>query len=78
MVDTGFQTRADNVHRLAAIYADDGRGGLKPATEAFDMPINDFTKAPPNHSPQFDIDEDQLPVGARSLAALAVDFLKRP
>lgn len=46
MVDTGFQTRADNVHRLAAIYADDGRGGLKPATEAFDMPINDFTRAP--------------------------------
>ena len=37
----------------------------------------DFTKAPPNHSPQFDIDEDQLPVGARSLAALAVDFLQR-
>ena len=46
MVDTGFQTRPDNVHRLAGIYADDGRGGLKPATEAFDMPINDFTRAP--------------------------------
>lgn len=38
----------------------------------------DFTKAPPNHSPLFDIDEDQMPVGARSLAALAVDFLQRP
>ena len=38
----------------------------------------DFAKAPPNHSPQFDIDEDQLPTGARSLAALAVDFLRRP
>ncbi|MBP6900024.1 MAG: amidohydrolase [Burkholderiaceae bacterium] len=38
----------------------------------------DFLKAPTNHSPQFDIDEDQLPVGARSLAALAVDFLRRP
>ena len=38
----------------------------------------DFNKAPPNHSPQFDIDEDQLPTGARSLAALAVDFLRRP
>lgn len=37
----------------------------------------DFAKAPPNHSPQFDIDEDQLPTGARSLAALAVDFLRR-
>ena len=34
--------------------------------------------ASPNHSPQFDIDEDQLPVGARTLAALAVDFLRRP
>ena len=38
----------------------------------------DFTKAPSNHSPLFDLDEDQLPVGARSLAALAVDFLQRP
>lgn len=37
----------------------------------------DFTKAAPNHSPLFDIDEAQLPVGARSLAALAVDFLQR-
>jgi CubicO group peptidase (beta-lactamase class C family) len=46
MIDTGFQTRPDNVHRLAAIYADDGQGGLKPATEAFDMPINDFTRPP--------------------------------
>ena len=33
--------------------------------------------AAPNHSPQFDIDERQLPVGARSLAALAWDFLLR-
>jgi amidohydrolase len=38
----------------------------------------EFTKAPPNHSALFDVDEDQFPVGARSLAALAVDFLKRP
>lgn len=37
----------------------------------------DFNKAPSNHSPLFDIDEDQLPVGARTLAALAVDFLQR-
>jgi CubicO group peptidase (beta-lactamase class C family) len=47
MVDTGFQTRPDNVHRLAAIYADDGAGGLKMATDAFDLPLNDFTQAPP-------------------------------
>ena len=46
MVDTGFQTRPDNVDRLAAIYADDGVGGLKAATEAFGMPIHDFTVAP--------------------------------
>ena len=32
----------------------------------------EFTKAPPNHSALFDVDEDQFPVGARSLAALAV------
>ena len=37
----------------------------------------DFKTAPSNHSPLFDIDEDQLPVGARTLAALAVDFLQR-
>jgi len=37
----------------------------------------EFAKAPPNHSALFDIDEDQLPNGARSLAALAVDFLQR-
>lgn len=36
------------------------------------------TTASPNHSPQFDIDEDQLAVGARTLAALAMDFLLRP
>ncbi|MDD0838760.1 amidohydrolase [Curvibacter sp. HBC61] len=37
----------------------------------------DFRTASPNHSPMFDIDEDQMPVGARTLAALAVDFLQR-
>lgn len=37
----------------------------------------DFKTAPPNHSALFDIDEDQMPVGARTLAALAVDFLQR-
>ena len=37
----------------------------------------EFAKAPPNHSALFDIDEDQLPTGVRSLAALAVDFLQR-
>ncbi|MES2834328.1 MAG: serine hydrolase domain-containing protein [Pseudomonadota bacterium] len=46
MADTGFQTRPDNVHRLAAIYRADGAGGLKEATTAFDMPINDYTRPP--------------------------------
>ena len=47
MVDAGFQTRPDNVHRLAAIYQGDDAGGLREATTAFGMPINDFTRAPP-------------------------------
>ena len=34
--------------------------------------------AAPNHSPKFDIDEESLAVGARTLAALAIDFLARP
>jgi CubicO group peptidase (beta-lactamase class C family) len=29
------------------MYADDGAGGLKEATVAFDFPINDFTQTPP-------------------------------
>ncbi|MFT4101180.1 MAG: amidohydrolase [Burkholderiaceae bacterium] len=31
----------------------------------------------PNHSPQFDFDEDAMPVGAKALAALALDELER-
>ena len=46
MVDTGFRTRPDNVHRLTALYAADGRGGLTEATTAFDLPVNDFTRPP--------------------------------
>jgi amidohydrolase len=34
--------------------------------------------APANHSPMFDFDEAALPVGARSLAVLALDFLAKP
>jgi amidohydrolase len=33
--------------------------------------------AAPNHSPQFDFDEGAMPVGVRSLAALALDYLAR-
>ena len=46
MVDTGFQVPADQVHRLAEMYCDDGAGGLKVAAEAFGMPINDYTRPP--------------------------------
>jgi metal-dependent amidase/aminoacylase/carboxypeptidase family protein len=35
----------------------------------------DLTKAAPNHSPAFFVDESALIVGVRSLAGLAVDYL---
>jgi amidohydrolase len=35
----------------------------------------DMNQAAPNHSPRFYVDESGLLPGARSLAALAVDFL---
>ena len=35
-------------------------------------------KAPSNHSPLFVVDESALPVGARALAVLAVEFLNNP
>ena len=38
---------------------------------------DDMAKAAPNHSPRFAIDESGLLQGARSLAALAVDFLSQ-
>jgi amidohydrolase len=37
----------------------------------------DMSKAAPNHSPRFFVDESGLLQGARSLAALAVDFLSQ-
>ncbi|RZJ30025.1 MAG: class A beta-lactamase-related serine hydrolase [Brevundimonas sp.] len=46
MVDTGFEVPADRLHRFAEMYCDDGAGGLKVAREAFDMPINDYTRPP--------------------------------
>ena len=42
--------------------------GITPKSE-------DMSKAPPNHSPRFYVDESGLILGARSLAALTVDFL---
>ena len=47
MVDTGFQTRDDGARRLAGIYADDGDGGLRPATDIFDVPIHAASAPPP-------------------------------
>lgn len=38
----------------------------------------DMSKAAPNHSPRFFVDESGLVQGVRSLAALAVDFLTMP
>jgi CubicO group peptidase (beta-lactamase class C family) len=46
MVDTGFHVPADQAHRLAEMYCDDGAGGLKVAANAFDLPINDYTRPP--------------------------------
>jgi len=40
-------------------------------------PDQEPAKAEPNHSPRFYIDEAGIILGARSLAALAVDFLKQ-
>jgi amidohydrolase len=37
----------------------------------------DMAKAEPNHSPRFFVDEGALEVGARALAAVAVDYLAR-
>ena len=34
--------------------------------------------AAPNHSPSFDFDEAMMPLGARAMAAMALDFLAKP
>ena len=46
MVDTGFETRADNQDRLVTFYQDDGQGGLREVTQVLGASINPFT-APP-------------------------------
>jgi amidohydrolase len=38
-------------------------------------PGTDHAAAPANHSPLFDVDERALPVGVRTLASLAADYL---
>lgn len=43
MVDTAFQISPEKAERLVTLYADDGAGGLKPATHAFDIPVHDVT-----------------------------------
>lgn len=40
-------------------------------------PGQDFATVAPNHSPMFFADESALPVGVRTMAQLAVDFLSR-
>ena len=37
----------------------------------------DPTTAPVNHSPLFEVDEGVLPLGVRTLANLAIDYLSR-
>ena len=64
MVDTGFYVPADQVHRLTEMYSGDGKGGLKAATEAFDMPINDYT-----HPPRFE-------GGGGGLVSTAIDYAR--
>ena len=41
-------------------------------------PKKDPSKAAPNHSPKFEIDEAALAVGARTLTAMTIDFLDLP
>jgi amidohydrolase len=41
-------------------------------------PDQDAATAPPNHSPRFEIDEAALAVGARTMTALALDYLDLP
>ena len=38
----------------------------------------DPTTAPANHSPLYEVDEGVLPLGVRTLANLAIDFLSSP
>ena len=64
MVDTGFHVQPDQVHRLTEMYSDDGKGGLKAATEAFDMPINDYTRPPRFES------------GGGGLVSTAIDYAR--
>jgi len=47
MVDTAFQTNADNEDRLVTFYQDDANGGLKEVSEVLGAPINPFTGPPP-------------------------------
>lgn len=64
MVDTGFHVPPDQHHRLTEMYSDDGKGGLKAATEAFDMPITDYTRPPRFES------------GGGGLVSTAIDYAR--
>ena len=41
-------------------------------------PSADLKKAPPNHSPKFELDEASLAVGARTMTAMVIDYLRQP
>ena len=64
MVDTGFYVPPDQLHRLTEMYSDNGHGRLKVATEAFDMPINDYSRPPRFES------------GGGGLVSTAVDYAR--
>jgi CubicO group peptidase (beta-lactamase class C family) len=47
MRDTGFHVPAKDLPRACILYADDGAGGLRPATETFGVPVSDLSRPPP-------------------------------
>lgn len=64
MRDTGFQVRAEDLPRACVLYADDGAGGLRPATDTFGVPVHDLSRPPP------------IEGGGGGLISTAVDYAR--
>jgi len=47
MRDTGFHVASEDLPRACVLYADDGAGGLRPATDTFGVPVHDLSRPPP-------------------------------
>ena len=47
MPDTGFHAPPRELARACVLYADDGAGGLRPATDTFGVPVHDLSRPPP-------------------------------